>query len=582
MGDPCNICGKRRNDLDEKDQYISLILGQLNSLQDQISSLMEIIREQNRQIISDDHHKSLLLDENAQLKSQVSGLGEQLLLSQQLLDAMKKIAEADKNTIAKKNKQLQKTQGLRYGKKLMADMLFGRKSEKSHEHAVAPDLDALDLSAEERLEALRMFSQHGQVKLVKSAIPDIDQQGLPVKVIHVKRDDVPPGTRIIGQKTTKLLVYHKAWTEVHEIVRDIYISDLDNNFKQKSLTPKVAARPFKCKADISVIVQLLMDKYLYHSPLSRQLSKFEQAGVRLPYSTVNDWSGYGCRALKPLYELLIREAIKGGILHCDETGMLVIDKSKPLGKKSHRGQMWVMVNPLQRFVCFKYAKGRGHKDIEQILQGFTGFLHTDGYTTYNKFGNQKGVMHGKCLVHARRYFRNARLTHPGTAFLVLRRFINPLYAIERRCRADGLDFDQITEMRQRFSVPILQAFHKWLLKHKPKAKASNPMQKAIEYILKIWDGIMLYTTDGMLSPDNNIAEQQIRALALGRNNWMFAGSHDAAPNAAIMYSFFGTCKMQGIDPGKWLTDVLKRIATQPADKLADLLPQNWKNGKIAA
>jgi len=267
----------------------------------------------------------------------------------------------------------------------------------------------------------------------------------------------------------------------------------------------------------------------------------------------------------------------------------VIDKSKEHGRKAHRAQMWVMLNPLQSFVCFRFSKGRGHNDISEMLDGFTGFLHIDGYATYNKFGNQPGVKHGKCMIHCRRKYVNVIDAHikrqSGLSFYVIRTFINPLYAIERKCIDEDLDFDQITEIRQKYSVPILKAFHKWLTGHQHKVKPGTPLGKAIQYTLKIWDGLMLFTTDGMLLIDNNIAERQIRPVALGRKNYMFAGSHDAAPNAAIMYTFFNTCTMQGIDADAWLTYVLTNIDTYPKDRLADLLPQNWKHrlaGKVAA
>jgi transposase len=165
---------------------------------------------------------------------------------------------------------------------------------------------------------------------------------------------------------------------------------------------------------------------------------------------------------------------------------------------------------------------------------------------------------------------------------VLKNFINPLYAIERKCRSEGLSFDEVTEMRQKYAVPILNAFREWLATERTKVKEHSPMAKAIEYTLRLWDGIMLYTTDGMLSIDNNCLERAIRPIALGKKSWMFAGSHDAAPNAAVMYSFFGTCKLHGIDPETWLTDVLNRIAHTPKEKLADLLPQYWKRRCQAA
>jgi hypothetical protein len=329
-------------------------------------------------------------------------------------------------------------------------------------------------------------------------------------------------------------------------------------------------------ADLSLRKQLLLDKFVYHMPLKRQQEKLERAGMYFPYSTLNEITNTTIGGFKALWLQMQREAIKGKFLHCDESGIRVIDKSKPKGKKSHRGFMWVMVNPTQKFAFFRYSPGRGTKDIDDILGQFKGHLHTDAYGVYKQYGKKPGVTHSLCLLHCRRYFIQAKDTAPKLALKYVR-LINKLYHYERRGRDEDLDFDQTLDMRQRLAVPVLNEIHAMLQEDKLVVKEHTPIAKAVYYMLKAWQGIMVYTTDGMLQPDNLICERQIKPLALGRVNWLFAGSHEAAPYAAIMYTFFCTCKLQGIDPEEWLHDALMHIQTIPKDRLSDLLPQNWKH-----
>lgn len=555
----------------------------IRDLEEYSASQQELMLELSEDHVSKDtiiaglrSHISFLEQDNASLREAVDQLH---MINQELAGHVK----ADQALLAKQAKELEKLDSLRHARKVLSRELYGRKSERMRRNAmIRSGLQAMDLSEEDLTDAYAMYLKKGHVNIIREEIPGIREQGLPVKTFHKKPDNLPDGARWIGNNTSYKLVYHKAWTEVHETIHHIYIVDDKENIACKNISGRVEPRPMKCRADISVLVQLLLDKYQYHLPIYRQLSRFAQAGVRLRESTVYDWSNKTIRLLQPIYQLMLREAIKGGILHCDETGLLVIDKSKELGKKSSRSQMWVMANPIQNFVVFQYAPGRGHKDISNVLGNFRGYLHTDGYTTYNKFGNRSNVHHGRCLTHCRRYFFLARDTNQQLADYALVKFFRPLYAIEAVCRKQNLTYDQITEVRQQHAVPILQAFHKWLLLQQQKVKPNKPIARAIKYTLRLWDGIMLYTTEGFLQIDNNLAERLIRDLAVGKKNWLFAGSHKAAPNAAIMYSFLGTCKLQGIDPEAWLTDVLSRIRQTPADKLADLLPQHWKHQRQGA
>ena len=579
------LCNQQLKDALESnqasDRLISALGAQLNGRDQHIESLQQVIANLGRQLADKDLYITELETTSSLLRQTNTNLSEQLSLLQELISSLKKEAENNQRQLDKQAKELLKLEKIRQGKKLYGKLLFGRKSERTHTKVIDQQRFIIDdLTTEEQQEAKMLFVKGQFADISKAPNPSIFKQGLEIVTTVM---DIPnaenSAIKIIGKKTSYKVVNVPARNYIHKIIRPIYLKEIDpmmGTFK-RFVAPLPENHIPKCIADVTLVKQLLADKYIYHMPTNRGRKKLISNGLTMPYNTLNDTNNRGCRMLQPLWELQLREVVKSGYIHCDETSVTVIDKSKQLGKKSAKGQILAMANPVQRIVCFKYIRGRGHIDMQEVLQGFKGYLHTDAYGGYKKFGRQKGVLHGYCLVHARRKFVDCQNSDPKLAMYPLKHFFGPIYAIERQCRDQNLDWDQITEVRQKYTVPILQNFHQWLTEYQAKVKPHKPIADAINYILKIWDGIMLFTTDGMLMPDNNYIEGQIRAIAVGKHSWMFAGSHDAAPNAATMYSLLGTCQLQGINPEIWLSDVLNCIQTYPKHKLADLLPQNWKH-----
>jgi hypothetical protein len=330
-----------------------------------------------------------------------------------------------------------------------------------------------------------------------------------------------------------------------------------------------------------MLTKLVVDKFAYAQPVYRQHQRMGYEGLQIPYTTAVDWTNDGCGALLPLWELQMSEMKRSKFMHVDETHYTTILHTKLSDNKSHRGWLWCLVNPIQKIVCFKYTLGRGQKDIRDVLEYFKGILHTDAYAVYTGYGQAEGVQHGKCMSHARRKFCDTLLSDPARAQYVLDTFMAPLYCIERECKKLDLSYDEITGMRQLYAVPILDAMFAWLKEEQKKVVPRTPIALAINYTLKIEEGLRLYCTDGLLSMDNNISERQIRKVAIGRKNFMFAGSENGARNAAIVYSFFATCQLHRINPAEWLEDVLTRINDQPKDKFYELLPQFWKRPSVA-
>jgi hypothetical protein len=273
-----------------------------------------------------------------------------------------------------------------------------------------------------------------------------------------------------------------------------------------------------------------------------------------------------------LYEALRAEVLKAGYLHADETPIKVMSKEKK--GETHRGYYWVYQDSLAKQVFFDYQEGRGREGPTEVLKDFTGYLQTDGFTVYDRFDKQDGVTLLHCMAHARRKFNDALDNDEARANHALQE-IQKLYAIERTCKEQGLDATQIYEVRQKQSLPILIELGTWMKEQYAQVLQRGVIGDALAYSIKRWDRLMIYTSNGILNIDNNPVENSIRPVALGRKNYLFAGSHEAAKRSGMLYSLLGTCKMHEIEPTAWLKEVLKRIPSHPINRIKELLPQNW-------
>lgn len=543
---------------------------QITTQQEQIADQQEIIRLQeqtiDRQAEKTVQHQRVMIEQDA-------------------------VIAAQQNELAKNKKALFKLEAIGHELRLLKKFVYGIKSEKRHQltEPGKPTVgDQLVLSMEMdawgvcSIAGRRKVAEH--LRVIKATTPikcggrhDFPP-GLEEEIILIDATDKPANVKCIGYEDQRQLACSPIRWYIKIIRRPVYLVAVDaDRLNYKQLIAPLPAHPIpKCKVDVSILVMLLTDKYLYHLPVWRQQQRFRQYGIDLPYSTLCSLVNRTCEALEPLWNLLLKEVTVSGLINMDETTFRVLDNSKKKGKKSHIGWMWGTLNPMQGIVCFLYQQGRGKKDIRSVLQGYKGHLMTDAYGVYTKYGRQPGVLHQLCLSHARRYFMYALDNDAGRAGYALDHFFGSLYGIEETCKLLQLDYDGITARRQSESLPVLQAFREWLVAELPKTIARTPINKAIAYTLNNYAALVRYTTDGMLPIDNNQLEGQIRAIALGRHNYLFAGSHRGGELAAIIYSFMATCKLQKIDPAKWLDDVLRRIVDQPKDKLIELLPQFWK------
>ena len=373
----------------------------------------------------------------------------------------------------------------------------------------------------------------------------------------------------IGEEVTEVLEYEPGELFVKQYRRPKYAKH-----DEGVLIGKLPSRPLdKAMAGEGLLAQIVIDKYVDHLPLHRQMQRFERAGVKLAYSTLTDWVSGTCQLITPLFESLKAEVLQSNYLHADETPIKVLDKKKK--GEAHRGFYWVYQNSIDKIVLFDYQEGRGREGPTEILKDFRGYLQTDGYVGYEVFAKREGITLIHCMAHARRMFHDALDNNTQLAEHALEQ-IQVLYAIERRCREQALPFDKVKAVRQAEALPVLQRLGVWMKEQYVSVLPKSAIGKALGYSIERWNRLSEYINDGRLHIDNNPVENSIRPVALGRKNYLFAGSHEAAKRSGMLYSLLGTCKMHGIEPYAWLKDVLHRIADHPINRIAELLPHRYK------
>lgn len=392
---------------------------------------------------------------------------------------------------------------------------------------------------------------------------------LPVEEIIIEPKEDVTGLKCIGYEVTDELEYQKAILKIVRYMRPKYAREENEGV----ICGDLPSRPIdKGIAGPGLLSHIFVSKFVYHIPFYRQSQRFKiEHLIDIPRSTMGGWQGQAAKVIQLLHEVHRRQVLGQGYLQVDETPIPVLDPKKK--GKTHRGYYWVYQSPIQRLVLFDYQESRGREGPRQLLSDFKGYLQTDGYKVYDWFGKQEGITLLSCMAHARRMFEKALGEDQKRAGYAMTE-IQKLYHIERRAREQGLTPEQRHELRLNESLPILNELGKWMAAQVRTTLPRSPLGKALIYSIGRWDNLMNYLKDGYLEIDNNLVENAIRPTALGRKNYLFAGSHAAAQSAAMFYSFFGTCKNNNVDPFTWLKRVLEIIPDYPANKLSDLLPQN--------
>ncbi|RYY83801.1 MAG: IS66 family transposase [Chitinophagaceae bacterium] len=393
------------------------------------------------------------------------------------------------------------------------------------------------------------------------------------ETILLKPEGDVSGLQKMGEEVTEILDYVPAELYVKQYIRPKYVLPIAEG-GSTVLTASLPGRMMeKCMAGEGLLAQMVVDKYMDHIPIHRQLQRYGRLGVTIAQSTSNDWMRTALNQLHSLYEVHKRITLATAYLGADETPIKVLDEDKK--GSTHRGYYWVYHNPEQKLVLFDYRSGRGREGPDDILKDFQGYLQTDGYSVYDDFDRRPGITLLHCMAHARRKFHEALQNDQPRAEYALGLF-QQLYAIERRIKEEELADTAIVAIRQQEAVPVLQTLKTWMETEYPAIVVKkSPVAQAMAYFLPRWEKLSVYTKDARLNIDNNLVENAIRPVAVGRKNYLFAGSHDAAQRAAMVYSLLATCKLHHIDPYYWLRDVFEHMHLFDTSNIEELLPQNW-------
>ncbi|MBA7540612.1 IS66 family transposase ISPto8 [subsurface metagenome] len=393
---------------------------------------------------------------------------------------------------------------------------------------------------------------------------------LPRREIIIEPEESTEGLSKIGEEITEELDYEPGTLFVNRYIRPKYAKGKSEGV----IIGDLPSRPIdKGIAGPGLLSHIFIGKFVDHLPLYRQRQQFKRQGVDLSASTLDNWITSGYDLLFPLYELQRERIIEKAYLMIDETPIQVLDKAKR--GRTHRGYFWVYYDPLGKEILFDYQNSRSRAGPFQVLKDFKGYLQSDGYNIYDEIGQWESITLLGCMAHARRYFDKSLLNDKERSEWMLNQ-IQRLYKIEALARDNHYPYEERYNLRQREANPILNEIKAWLDTKALQVLPKSAIGKAIGYMLGRWKYLKRYVEDGRFEIDNNLIENAIRPVALGRKNYLFAGSHNGAKRSALIYTLVANAKLQGLEPFAYMRDVLSQIADYPYKKLADLLPENWE------
>jgi transposase len=383
--------------------------------------------------------------------------------------------------------------------------------------------------------------------------------------------------RKLGEDITETLEYVPARWKVIQHIREKFSC-------RKCEAIAQAPAPFhpiaRGRAGPQLLAQILFSKYRAHLPLNRQSEIYAGEGIDLNVSTLADWVGAAAATLMPLVDAIRDHVFAAERIHADDTPVPVLAKGK-----TKTGRLWTYVRDDRPFrgqappaALYFYSPDRGGQHPRAHLQSWTGIMQADAYAGYGELYEPGRVpapiIEAGCWSHARRkFYELAALKKAPIAIQAVRR-IDELFAIEHEI--NGLTADERLVARKERAAPLVYELEAWLREERSKLSSKNPVAKAIHYSLRRWDAMTRFLADGRICLSNNAAERAIRGIAVGRNNWTFAGSDRGGQRAATMYTLMETCKLNDVDPRAWLADVLSRLPDHSANRIEELLPWNWK------
>ena len=396
--------------------------------------------------------------------------------------------------------------------------------------------------------------------------------------------DIPEGEKIcpetgkplkkIGEEVSEKLDYRPGKLIVNVYRRPKYASpDSMASGHVGVITAPMPDHPIeKCKADVGLISHIIVSKFADHLPLYRQDGIFEREGVIIPRGTQASWVLQTYEAIR-----LLEDELKGAVLESDI--LFTDDSIIPLQVKGNgrvkKARLWVYVRggPGPPLCVYDFSQDRSKKRPLNFLGDYQGYIHADAYGGYDELFRKEGVIEVGCWVHARRKFDEATSSRPQEATEIMAR-IAQLYKLE--AKFGEMEPEDRARQRQQHARPIVDDIFTRLEELRPAILPSEPLMNAINYALNQREALYQYLDNGQLKPDNNTAENAIRPLALGRKNWMFAGSERGARATALFLGLIQSCKACDVNPWEYFNDMLRRIMSHPINRLRELLPDQWR------
>ena len=444
------------------------------------------------------------------------------------------------------------------------------------DEAVEEDIAAVDLELE------RLNASETAVQIQKFKVNKPKRRALPDHLETIRIEHEPTSTqchcgctlRRIGEDISEKLNFRPAQFYKEQHVRGKWVCDQCDTLIQQ---PMPAQAIDKGIATPELLSHVLVSKYADHLPLYRQRLIYQRAGVDLARSTLADWVGRCGVELEPLVDTLKEMLLQQQVIHADETPVTVMQIGE---KKPKKGYVWAYAttqyNSIQA-VIYDFQDSRSGQHAEEFLKGWQGHLVCDDYSGYKARFRSGQVIEVGCMAHARRKFHELHVTGKSQIAEHALQLIQQLYAIEAELKETAnCTAEYRLQRRQQESQPIMQQLHEWLTAHQMKVPPSSATAKAINYSLKRWTVLSRYLDDGHLPIDNNWLENQMHPWALGRKNWLFAGSLRSGQRAANIMTLIQSAKLNGLNPYAYLSDVLKRLPTQKMSQIEELLPHKWK------
>ena len=378
--------------------------------------------------------------------------------------------------------------------------------------------------------------------------------------------------RRIGEDVSEKLDYIPGVVQVERHIRGKWVCEDCQTLIQAPVPPQVIDKGIPTAG---LLAQVLVAKYADHAPLYRQEEIFARAGVALPRSTLAEWVGACGVKLQPLCDAMKSLLLKRSVLHADETPVPML---KPGLKRTHRSYLWAYGTTAfdpDQIVVYDFAEGRGGDYARAFLGDWKGQLVCDDYQGYDALF-RGGVTEVGCMAHARRKFHALHVNHQSEIAAEALELYGALYAVEREAKDLELDAAGRRRLRQEKGKPVAEKLRAWLDRKLAQVPEGSATWKAISYSLRRWDALTRYLDDGNLPIDNNWLENRIRPIAIGRNNWLFAGSARAGRRAAVVMSLIQSARLNGHDPYAYLRDVLELLPLTPEHRLVELMPHVWK------